>query len=123
MSSSTCNKTLKIENDGVTTLKRHDNSKKHKERYRAVEIQMEGGRLKLSETAVTFGSVKNRARKVELLVALFIAKHNLAISLSDPLTNFLKTIDIDTRVQKELSCSSIKCTAILRNVTGRYCFE
>jgi len=68
-------------------------------------------------------STKTRARKVELLISLFIAKHNLALSLSEPLTNFLRKIDIDSEVQKELSCSTTKCTSIICKVTGQYCFQ
>jgi len=114
-----CSRNLKCEQDGITTLKRHSNSRKHRDNIAAVKIQKEdrSDLLKMSEE---ISSVTIRARKIEILVSLFIAKHDLAVSLSDDLIRFLKKIDIDPAVQKELSCGSSKCTAIITNVTGKF---
>ncbi len=80
-------------------------------------------RTELSESINEILSVTMRAKKIELLVSLFIANHNLPICLSEDLINFLKKIDIDRKVQKQLSCGSTKCSAIICNVTGKFAFN
>lgn len=64
-----------------------------------------------------------RARKVEVQTALFIAKNNLPLAISDDLITFIKHLDNDKHVQGKLSCDQTKCTAIVKNVIGRYSFE
>lgn len=117
-----CNKDLNWSNDGITALKRHANTKKHKACIEAVKIQSTD-RSDLLQLSENISSVQMRARRVEILVSLFIARHNLPIALSDDLITFLKHVDLDRKVQKELSCGATKCTAIICNVTGKYTFS
>lgn len=63
------------------------------------------------------------ARRLETLVSLFIARNNLPISLSNDLMMFLKHIDINRKVQKQLSCGATKCAAIICNITDKYIFD
>jgi len=60
------------------------------------------------------------ARKVEILISLFTAKHNLALSLSDDLLDFIKRLDINEKIQDKITCGTTKCTAIICNITGKF---
>lgn len=117
-----CNKNLRIGKDGITSLKRHSNRRSHQVHQQAVKSLKsdQNDFLKLTQNAT---SIAHRSRKLELMVSLFIAKHNLALSLSDDLVELLKKIDIDKNIQRNITCNSTKCSSIIKNVTGKYVFD
>lgn len=113
-----CHKDLQCGKDGITALKHHTNSHTHRMNYANMKKSKNYGDI--SKLSRKYTDTSNRARKLEIQLSLFLANHNLPLSLSDDLTTFLQKIDIDKNVQKEITCNRTKCTAILKNVTGKY---
>lgn len=48
-------------------------------------------------------NIAARASKIEMQTALFIAQKDLQLSISDDLTNFIKHLNIDKRVEGNIS--------------------
>lgn len=69
------------------------------------------------------GKLKERANILELQVAMFIAKHNLPLSISDDFIAFLKAADINKHVQQKLKAGRTKTTALIQNVLGQKGFD
>ncbi len=116
-----CNQELNYTKDGITAFKRHELSKKHKERCKTIENL--GMNPMLKHTVCGENSSTMKARKVEIMIANFIAHNDLSFALSDELTELIRNVDLDEKAKKKLKCNRSKCSAIICNVTGKYVFE
>lgn len=110
-----CNRTYKCGSDGVTSLKRHGLSQVHYKKAAAVKTLSN-----LFEICQSEARVEKRAQTLELQAAMFIVQKNLPISIADDFIKFLKTIDINEKIQKKLWCRRTKCHSLICNVLGRY---
>lgn len=113
-----CVQDYRCANDSVTALKRHEVLSKHREA--AAQVQKTKNIFEMCQSQA---SVKTRVNIIEIQLALLIIKKNLPIAASDDLVDFLKTIDIDKVVQKQLKAHRTKTTAVICNVVGKYSFE
>lgn len=105
---------------GIAAVKKHSFSKKHINNMSAMR-----GQTTLSKKVFSIPS-DNIIKQNEIRIASFIAEHNIAINVSDHLTELVKSICLSgmepSQVSK-MSCDRTKCTAIINNVIGKASFE
>lgn len=100
---------------GKTDLRKHANSKKHKENCVVVSRQpsvfdMPGSIRKQKETdAVKTGEIR---------IASFVAEHDLPFTVVEHIPKLIQAICTDSEIAKQLKCGRTKATAIVKNVCG-----
>ena len=57
---------------------------------------------------------QNEATRGEILIAMFLAKHHIAISTVNHLTDLIKAICQDSDIAKKLKCNRAKATALIQ---------
>lgn len=83
------------------------------------------GESTLSKEVFTDSSDKI-IKQNEIRIASFIAEHNLAINVSDHLTELIKSICLSGMQPSQvckMSCDRTKCTGIVINVIGKFISE
>lgn len=109
-----CNKNYYCGKDSIIALKRNAIRSIH------VEYEVVGfNQLNSLEIGRREARVADKAKKMEIQVAMFSVQNNLPFSLFDKFVNFIKRADIDKNVQAKLKCNRSKCTAIICNVLGK----
>ncbi|KAL4132488.1 hypothetical protein QTP88_009627 [Uroleucon formosanum] len=83
----------KEENNCVSSLNRHVNSKKHK----------------------TNSLIKN----AEIKITAFLAEHNISFNTMDHFSDLIKTCFPDSKIAKNIHLKRTKTTAIMKNVIGK----
>lgn len=116
-----CNKNLRIAKNGITAPRRQQKGIGHKYSSRVLSRDIDQGNL--LKMHIDLLTVNQRTRKVEIATSLFIASNNLRFSLSNDFIEFLKFIEIDERVKRELTLGETKCVGIIRNVTGKVAYD
>lgn len=111
-----CNKNYSCKEDGITAVRRHNFTQKHEK-----NAQIVASNKQIYQN--TKGNHVQRAKIIELQLAMLLVEHNIPISFSDALVEFIKGLDIDSKVQSLLSCDRTKCSALIKNVIGRVAFE
>lgn len=115
-----CKICLKDYLGGMGAIKKHNNSKIHKEKAVSVKGQP-------SVTSFQFTATSDKIiKQTEIRIAAFIAEHNISINTSDHLTELIKSIvlsGIEPAQIRKLTCGRTKCTALINNVIGKTNFE
>lgn len=63
-------------------------------------------------------NITDDVKRGEILLASFVANHNLSINVMEHLPQLVKAVCKDSTIAKEISCSRTKTTAIIKSVTG-----
>lgn len=107
-----CNTDLSVGSAGKNDLFRHAKTNKH-------QNSSPGGSS--SQTLLTdLFSNKNiePVKRGEILLAAFIAEHNIPMNVMEHLPQLIKNMCPDSQIAKSISCDRTKTTAIVKNVTG-----
>lgn len=107
-----CNTDLSIGSAGKNDLFRHTKTNKH--------INSSPGGSSSQTLLTDLFSNKNiePVKRGEILLAAFIAEHNIPMNVMEHLPQLLKNVCPDSQIAKSISCDRTKTSAILKNVTG-----
>ncbi|KAL0849463.1 hypothetical protein ABMA28_013746 [Loxostege sticticalis] len=74
-----------------------------------------------SQRSMTTFLTKNNegVKKGEILMAAFVAEHNLSMNVMEHMPQLIKNICTDSDIAKDLSCGRTKTTALIKSVTGK----
>ncbi|XP_063236058.1 general transcription factor II-I repeat domain-containing protein 2A-like [Bacillus rossius redtenbacheri] len=74
-------------------------------------------------TVATSSSHEDKVKSAELLIAAFIAEHNITFNAASHLSKLIPKICSYSVIAIGITCSHTKCTALVKNVIGRKSFE
>lgn len=95
----------------VFHLKRHENSKTHKEKFRAASSTPSVAKI-LKDTQEN--SQDQKVREAELKLAMFQAEHNLSFNLIDRLPQLITSVCPDSKIALQLKIKIRKATQMLK---------
>lgn len=104
-----CGKPINIK-AGSNELRKHEGRKAHKD-------SVHGASMCASLTTLLQHSTQNEVIRGEILIAMFLAEHHIAIRTVDHLTDLIKAICHDSEIAKKLKCHRTKATALLQVVS------
>lgn len=114
-----CTKDLQCGEDCITIIKRHYTRKKH----RQLASSLAQASYNLFQAAKKASTLRHKISEAEIKRALFHIEHNAFIQNVDYLVELIKSLDPDSKVLKSISCSQTKCSAIMKNVIGKFNFN
>lgn len=114
-----CTKDLQCGEDGVTAVKRHCTRKKHRQLASSLAQASDN----LFQAAKKASTLRRKISEAEIKIALFHIEHNASIQNVDHLVELIKSLDPDSKVLKGISCGRTKCSAIMKNVIGKFSFN
>ena len=110
-----CAVDFSVAGGGVHEVKRHLESKKHKDNAKSLENQP--SILSVMPQPGT-SSLEEKVTMAELYFTTFIAEHNLPFLLADHFTKLCKVMFPDSRIANEFACGRTKSTAIMKHALG-----
>lgn len=104
---------------GRSELDTHAKSAKHQKNMNAIQgtASVHQMLIKLSDSKQ--GNHLKNVQCSEIKLAIFMAEHNIAISVIDDLLPLIKEIGKDPAVVKDMSLGRTKCSKILQNVVAK----
>lgn len=112
-----CNKDLLC---GKSEIEKHAKGKKHQFNARST-IQQQT--LLSMPSLQQQTALKRKVKEAEIRIATFAIEHNISFNALDHLAKLNKEIYSDSEIAKMVTCGRTKATAIINEVTGKYCFE
>jgi len=109
-----CNKTISVR-AGKMQLHRHMEIAMHQRLSKSTKKQ--ANLLDVTKSLVNQDEFKKRA---DLYLAAYVAEHNLSFNLINHLPSLIKVICPEYENAKKIQCHRTKCTAIIKNVLGKY---
>jgi len=109
-----CDKTIKVI-AGKLQLYRHVETAMHQRLSKQTKKQT--SLLDLTKSLINQNKLKEKA---DLYLAAYIAEHNLSFSSINHLPFLIEAICPDYENAKKIQCHRTKCTAIIKNVLGKY---
>ncbi|CAK1597844.1 unnamed protein product [Parnassius mnemosyne] len=107
-----CNTDLSIGSAGKNDLFRHTKTNKH------VNSSPGGSSSQTLLTDLISNKNLEPVKRGEILLAAFIAEHNIPMNIMEHLPQLIKNMCPDSQIAKSISCDRTKTTAIVKNVTG-----
>lgn len=114
-----CNIHLNI-SAGLTDLRRHASTKKHKDNCLAIRNQRSVFEIPSVSNNNTF---KMKTKISEIHLAAFIAEHDIAFNVAEHLPNLIRTVCPDSEIAKNIHCSRTKTASLTKNVIGEHSKE
>lgn len=105
---------------GLSAIKRHSKSEKHRDNSKSVSVSKSINQL---PKLVQHTSHEYQIKQAEIKLAMFIAEHNIAFQTSNHVVSLFKSMCPDSSVLQGISCNRTKNTSIVNNVIGQYEFE
>jgi hypothetical protein len=106
-----CGIDFSVAGGGVHEIKRHIDTKKHKENVRGMTNQLT---LTSTMPLLSTNSLENDITAAELYFTTFIAEHNIPFLAADHFTKLCKSMFPDSKIADGFSCSRTKTTAIVK---------
>lgn len=113
-----CNTTLVSE---ISTLKRHSEGTKHKNKLHNLASTSGMSQTKLTNLFSKDGndsSFDSQVKQLEISLCGFIAEHNISYKAVDHLSNLLKKKVTDSKLIKNVNLSRTKARGVITNVIG-----
>lgn len=105
---------------GISAVKKHNVRKKHEENVKNSSLKVKQNIFELAKRA---DDRSTQIKSGEIKIAMFLAEHNLALSLSDHLIPLIKSLDPESKILQGLQTSRTKATQLVKNVIGCYSSE
>jgi hypothetical protein len=95
---------------GLSELRKHGDSKRHKEKAKAVTT------TKPITEMVTTDRTVEQVKRAEMKIAAFVVEHNLAFQVTDHLSDLVSDIFHDSAIANKFRCKHTKTRNIIKHV-------
>ena len=110
-----CTLDLSVAGGGICEVKRHIETKRHKEGMNALSNNQSTMQSLLRELeGNSRWALKNQVTTAELYFTTFLAEHNLSFSIGDHFTKLCKKMFPDSNIAEGFSCGRTKTKAIVK---------
>lgn len=97
---------------GLSELKKHQKTKKHRDKAAAVKTTRP-----ITEMVVT-DTLTEKVQRAEIKIATFVVEHHLPFQIMDHLSDLVTNIFPDSEVAKKFQCKHTKSRCIIKHVVG-----